>query len=443
MPSQATPRIAPVFRPNTFALYALAATCLNPRMMNFVRVTALSLIIISTVCATTLAVQPVSPTNRIVILVSLDGFRWDYLQKYQPTNLLRLAATGVQAKRLIPAFPSLTFPNHYTLVTGLYPEHHGIVGNNFYDPNLKTNFTFSSPAANENHWWGGEPIWVTAIKQGRRANCMFWPGSQSEIGGVRPTESKSFNKTTTFTEAVDTVLGWLEQPAEKQPNFVTLYFYEPDTAAHHNGATAPEVTEAIALVDRAVGRLMAGIKQLKLTDAVNLVIVADHGMTDLSTNRVIALGDLVDLSKVQTDFSGATAGLRPLDGDVDALYAALKRKAKHFRIYRREETPKRLHFRANDRIPPLVLLADEGWFIVPRTSEDQARRTLLKATHGSDPELPSMSGIFIANGPAFQRGKTIAPVENIHVYNLLCATLGLQPAPNDGDDRLVKKVLAK
>lgn len=412
-------------------------------MTNFVRATALGLIFISTVFGATLAAPPAPPTNRILILVSLDGFRWDYLQKYQPTNLLRLAATGVQAKRLIPAFPSLTFPNHYTLVTGLYPEHHGIVGNNFYDPMLRTNFMFSSPAANENHWWGGEPIWVTAIKQGRRANCMFWPGSQSEIGGVRPTEWKPFNKSTTFIEGVDTVLGWLEQPAEKRPSFVTLYFYEPDTAAHHHGATGPEVAAAVALVDNAIARLTAGIEQLKLTELVNLVIVSDHGMTDLSPNRVITLGDLVDMTKVQTDFSGATAGLRPLDGDVDALYAALKKKAKHFRIYRREKMPNRLHFRASDRIPPLVLLADEGWFISPRTSEDQAKRTLLKATHGFDPERPSMGGIFIAHGPAFQRSKTIAPVENIHVYNLLCATLGLKPAPNDGDNRLVKKVLAK
>lgn len=412
-------------------------------MTNFARATALGLIFISTFFAATLAAPPIAPSNRIVILVSLDGFRWDYLQRYQPTNLLRLAATGVQAKRLIPAFPSLTFPNHYTLVTGLFPEQHGIVGNNFYDPVLRTNFTFSSAAANENHWWGGEPIWVTAIKQGRRANCMFWPGSQSEIGGVRPTEWKPFNKSTTFTEGVDTVLGWLQKPVEERPSFVTLYFYEPDTTAHHHGATGPEVAAAAALVDNAIARLTAGLEQLKLTEHVNLVIVSDHGMTDLSPDRVIALGDLVDMTKVRTDFSGATAGLRPLDGDVDSLYAALKKKAKHFRIYRREKTPKRFHFRANDRIPPLVLLADEGWFISPRTAEDQAKRTLLKATHGFDPGLPSMGGIFIANGPAFQRGKTIAPVENIHVYNLLCATLGLNPAPNDGDARLVKKVLRK
>ncbi|MBC8095010.1 MAG: alkaline phosphatase family protein [Akkermansiaceae bacterium] len=389
------------------------------------------------------ATPPVPPHERIVILVSLDGFRWDYLQKFQPTNLTKLAAEGVRAKRLIPAFPSLTFPNHYTIVTGLWPEHHGIIGNHFYDPNFKTNYNAFNSGSSESRWWAGEPIWVTAIKQGRTANCMFWPGSQVEIGGVRPNEWRAFNKNTTPTEGVDTVLGWLEQPSEKRPSFVTLYFHEPDSAAHQNGATSPQVAEAVALVDAAVGRLVAGVGQRKLDDVVNLVIVSDHGMADLSTNRVVTLGDIVDLSRVQTDFSGATAGLRPLDGNVDALHAALKKKAKHFRVYRREQMPKRFHFRDNDRIPPLVLVADEGWYITPRTAADQAKRTLLKATHGFDPQLASMGGLFIANGPAFRSGVTIASVENIHVYNLLCATLGLKPAPNDGDNRLVKKILVK
>lgn len=412
-------------------------------MTNCVRAAVLGLIIISTFFPVTLVAQSVPTTNRTIILVSLDGFRTDYLDRFQPTNLLKLAAQGVRAKRLIPAFPSLTFPNHYTLVTGLYPEHHGIIGNNFYDPEFKSNYNAFNASSSESRWWGGEPIWATAIKQGRTANCMFWPGSQAEIGGIRPTEWKPFKKDTSFDECVDTVLGWLEQPVEKRPSFVTLYFHEPDSAAHHDGVNSPQVANAVALVDNALGRLTAGIERLQLTNVVNLVIVSDHGMADLSTNRVIALGDLVDMSLVQTDFSGATAGLRPLDGSVDTLYAALKKKAKHFRIYRREQMPKRFRFRANDRIPPLVLIADEGWFITPRTAEDQAKRTLLKATHGFDPELASMGGIFIANGPAFQRGKTIASVENIHVYNLLCATLGLKPAPNDGDDRLAKKVLQR
>ena len=376
-----------------------------------------------------------------MILVSLDGFRWDYLQKFQPTNLTRLAKEGVQAKRLIPVFPSLTFPNHYTIVTGLYPEHHGIIGNNFYDPAFKTNYNAFNAGSSESRWWSGEPIWVTAIKQGRTANCMFWPGSQAEIGGVRPTEWRPFSKNTTFTECVDTVLGWLET-SNKRPSFVTLYFHEPDSAGHRDGVDSPQLAEAVTQVDNAVGRLVDGIQRLKLAEVVNLVIVSDHGMAELSPDRVITLGDYTDMSKVQVDFSGAVTGLRPRDGNVDALYAVLKTKEKHFRLYRREQMPKRFHFRDNDRIPPLVLVADEGWFITPRTTAEQAERTFLKATHGFDPELKSMGGVFIAQGAAFRRGVTIAPVENVHVYNLLCTTLGLKPARNDGDERLVKEVVA-
>ncbi|HEX5222311.1 MAG TPA: ectonucleotide pyrophosphatase/phosphodiesterase [Verrucomicrobiae bacterium] len=382
----------------------------------------------------------VPPEERTVILVSLDGFRWDYLQRFQPTNLVRLAKEGVQAERLIPAFPSLTFPNHYTLVTGLYPEHHGIIGNNFYDPEFKAHYNAFTDVSSESRWWGGEPIWVTAIKQGRTAKCMFWPGSQTEIGGVRPTEWKPFNKNTTFTESVDTVLGWLDATS-KRPGFVTMYFHEPDSAGHKDGLNSPQLADAVKQVDTAIGRLVDGIQRLKLNEVVNLVIVSDHGMAELSPDRVITLGDFLDMSKVQVDFSGAVAGLRPLDGNVEALSAALKKSEKGFHLYRREQMPERFRFRNNDRIPPLVLLAEEGWQITPRTTAEQAGRTVLKATHGFDPGLPSMGGLFIAHGPAFQRGVTIAPEENVHVYNLLCATLGLKPASNDGDDRLARKVL--
>jgi len=388
------------------------------------------------------AASAVSPSERTVILVSLDGFRWDYLNKFQPTNLNRLAKEGVHAKRLIPVFPSLTFPNHYTLVTGLYPEHHGIIGNNFYDPTFKAHYNAFNAGSSESRWWGGEPIWVTAIKQGRGANCMFWPGSQVEIGGIRPTEWRPFSKNTTFADCVDTALGWLDT-TNKRPSFVTLYFHEPDSAGHRDGLESPQLVEAVKQVDSAVGRLVEGIDRLKLGDMVNLVIVSDHGMAELSPERVVTLGDYVDMSKVQVDFSGATAGLRPLDGDVGALFSALKKRERHFRLYRREQMPKRFHFRDNDRIPPLVLVADEGWYITQRTAAEQTSRTLQKATHGFDPELASMGGLFIAHGPAFRRGVTIAPVENVHVYNLLCATLGLQPAPNDGDLRLARKVLLK
>jgi predicted AlkP superfamily pyrophosphatase or phosphodiesterase len=386
----------------------------------------------------------VPPRERILILVSLDGFRWDYLQKFNPTNLNRLAAAGVRAERLIPAFPSLTFPNHYTIVTGLWPEHHGIIANGFYDAAFKTNFTAfgSSPTMNESRWWGGEPIWVTAIKQGRVADCMFWPGSEAVIQGIRPTEWKTFDKKTDPTNCVDTALGWLAQ-TNQRPSLVTLYFHHTDTTGHHDGPDSPQMITTVAQVDEAIGRLVDGIHRLKLDDAANLIIVSDHGMTEVSTNRIIALTDFVELDKVQVDFTGAIAGLRPLDGDAAALYARFAGKENHFHVYRRENTPERFHYRDNDRIPPVILLADEGWYVRKTPFTANAAAAFENATHGFDPQLASMGATFIAGGPAFRHGVVIPPVENVHLYNLLCATLGLTPAPNDGDDRLVKEVLAK
>lgn len=389
------------------------------------------------------AAQPAPPADRILILISLDAFRWDYLQKFQPTNLNRLAAEGVHAKKLIPMFPTLTFPNHHTIVTGLRPEHHGIIHNNMYDPATKETFAFNKSELQGPQWWGGEPIWATAIKQGRRADVALWPGTGIKMAGTLPTEAKPFEYKFEPDQIADLGLAWLDQPAEKRPSLVMLYFHQVDSVGHKHGPNSPEAAAAVAQVDEAIGRLVAGIHRLKLDNVVNLVIVSDHGMAEISPERTIALGDFVDLKTVQVDFSGAVVGLRPLDGNVDALYQAFKTREKHFQTYRRETMPEQYHFRDNARIPPVVLLADDTWYFSKRTSREPSTREMNKATHGYDPELDSMGATFIAWGPAFRHGETIAPVENVHIYNLLCATLGLKPAPNDGDDRLVKEVLAK
>jgi predicted AlkP superfamily pyrophosphatase or phosphodiesterase len=383
-----------------------------------------------------------APRDRILVLVSLDGFRWDYLEKFkaQTPHLNQLATEGVRMERLIPAFPTLTFPNHYTIVTGLWPAHHGIVNNRMYDPEFKTNFNISkNPGPTQGRWWGGEPIWVTAIRQGRLADCMFWPGSEAEIEGVRPTEWKDYDDKVTPDACVATGLSWLAL-TNHRPSLVTLYFHAVDTASHHYGVESPQVAQAVPQMDEAVGRLMDGIHRLQLEKIVNVIIVSDHGMTDLSTNRVIKLEDYVDLAAVQVDATGAVAGLRPLDGNVDALYTKFAGKENHFHVYRPETMPARYHYTGNPRIPPVLLVADEGW-LINRGALDPAR-PFENATHGFDPAVTNMDAIFIATGSAFRHGVTIAPEENVNIYNLLCATLGLTPAPNDGDDRLTREVLA-
>lgn|SRR5208282_1455943 len=385
----------------------------------------------------------VAPRDRILILISLDGFRWDYLQKFkaQTPHLNQLAAEGVHARRLISAFPSLTFPNHYTIVTGLWPEHHGIVNNRMYDPNFKAEFNIANnPGPTDGRWWGGEPIWVTAIKQGRVADCMFWPGSEAEIDGVRPAEWKPYNGRVSPDNCVDAGLAWLAQ-TNQRPSLVTLYFHEVDTESHRHGVESPQVAQAAAQEDAAIGRLMDGLHRLQLDNTANVIIVSDHGMTDLSTNRIIALSDYVDLNSVRVDSTGAIAGLRPLDGNTNMLYDRFAGKENHFKVYCRENMPARFHYTDNPRIPSVVLVADEGWYI--NRSKLEAGRHFESATHGFDPELESMGATFIAWGPAFQHGVTLPPTQTVNIYNLLCATLGLKPAPNDGDDSLARAVLAK
>lgn len=386
---------------------------------------------------------PATTPEGPLILVSIDGFRWDYLEKYEAPTLTRLAQEGVRARRLNPSFPSKTFPNHYTLVTGLRPGRHGIVANWFHDPALGENFTM---ARTETTWWdGGEPIWITAEKQGVRSACLFWPGSESELQGRRPTHYLPFDKKLAPTERVDRLLAWLEQPATARPRFLTLYFDHVDDAGHQHGPDSPETRAAVARADAAVARLLDGLGRLGLRDAANLVIVSDHGMAATSPERVIFLEDLMDLSQVAVEASGPYAGVRP-KGSVSAaaLAAGIRAQAPgRVQVYLREEMPERLHYNRGERIPPVLLLTDTGWCFERKTGWPALRQRYSKGNHGWDPATPDMGALFIGHGPAFRRQVLLPAAENVDVYPLLCAALGLQPAPNDGSDGLARAALQR
>jgi len=383
------------------------------------------------------------PPAPIVILIGLDGFRWDYLEKFHPPTLLRLAREGVRAESMRPSFPTLTFPNFYTLATGLRPEHHGIVGNTMFDPVFSATFSLGSPAVKEGRWWGGEPLWVTAEKQGVRSACMFWPGSEAEIAGGRPSDWRPFQPSVTPGERVQTVLDWLARPPHERPRLITLYFHEADTAGHRKGLNGPEIAQAVKTLDDSLAHLLDGIRQLGLENVVNLIIVSDHGMTEVSPERAIVLSNLVDPAEAEVDFTGPNAGLRPLRGTAEELAAKIAARQEHFQTYLRENTPEPLHFRAHRRIPPVVLVGDEGWMFIRTPLDEMARANFPKAAHGFDPAYPSMGATFVASGPVFKAGRVIPPFENTEVYDLVCAILGLKPAPNDGTGLLAPEVLGK
>ena len=407
--------------------------------------TAFILIICCLLLGTGQAALPAPNATGPLILISIDGFRWDYLEKYDAPVLKQLAQQGVRAERLIPSFPSLTFPNHYTIVTGLRPEHHGIIANNFYDPDLHEFFNFkTNETSTDPRWWaGGEPVWITAEKQGVRSACFFWPGSESENHGRRPSYFKKFDKSLSCFQRVDGVLAWLDLSPELRPRFCTLYFDLVDSKGHLFGPDAPETAAAVKEADDAIGRLLTGLTERGGRAQTDLVIVSDHGMEPVSADRTILLDDYVELNSIDIDFAGANAGLRPKTGTPGELVAKLRGKHPQLKVWLREEVPETLHYRANGRIAPVVLSAAPGWTILSRDFLRIKRLTFERGAHGYDPAAPNMGALFIANGPTFQRGRVIGAVENIHIYNLLCAALGLKPAPNDGDDRLVHEVLAR
>jgi len=388
-----------------------------------------------------------SPTRpaaaRPLILLSIDGFRWDYLQQHDAPTLKALAAGGVHATRMTPSFPSKTFPNHYTLVTGLYPQNHGIVANWFYDPVDNAKFDMGKTEA---RWWqGGEPVWITAEKQGVRSACFFWPGSESENRGFRPSFFKPFDKKLSAAERVDGLLAWLALPPAERPRFATLYFDIVDTIGHKYGPLTPETAEAVKETDDAVARLLAGLERLGLRESTSLVIVSDHGMSESPAEKVVFFEDLMDLAQVRVEATGPYGGVRPNPGvDVDALVAGIRAKAPpSIKVYRREDVPARLHYNTGDLIPPVLLLADDHWTLEQRSRWSVVWSRVNLATHGWDPATPNMGALFIASGPAFRQRVEIPDVANIHVYNLLCVALGIKPAPNDGDQQLARAALRR
>lgn len=384
-----------------------------------------------------------------VLLLSLDGFRWDYVDRHpeRTPHLQGLRRDGVSARGLIPVFPSNTFPNHYTLVTGRYPARHGMVNNEFFDPTDGRFFRYIHPPSNRDpRWWGAEPIWITAVRQGVPAATALWVGSEAEIGGRRATYWKPFDYRIPFAQRVDEVVGWLSRPAGERPTFVAFYLEETNGAGHRFGPDSPELAAAVALLDGHVGTLLARVRALGREPEV--VVVSDHGMTATHLDRALALEDYLDLATVHVDSDGSVVTLRPREGADGAAILEQLRRVPHAQAYRAEELPARFQLRDNPRIAPLWLLPEPGWHVATRANLASLRKKyvekgFLGGDHGYDPQYPEMHGIFIAHGPSFRRGVTLPATENVHVYALLCALLGVKPAVHDGDDRLVQAALAR
>lgn len=381
-----------------------------------------------------------------VILISFDGWRWDYDAKFPAPNIRRVIARGVRAAALIPSFPAKTFPNHYTIVTGLYPGHHGVVANNIYDPQTGRRFSISNRReVQDPMWWGGEPIWVLLQNSGQPAATMFWPGSEAPILGQRPKYWMPYDETMPGNARVDRLLGWLDLSSAERPTLLTVYFEDVDTAAHRSGPESRNVRDAVSRVDGYVGRLLQGLERRGIDDDVNILITSDHGLAETSVDRVVVLDDYINLDDVEIIDINPTLALLPKPGREDAVYNALAHAHPHLRVYRKQDTPPDWHYRDHPRIPPIVGVADEGWQVLRRaTVADRIARRLFgpAGEHGYDPrDAMSMRGIFVAAGPAFKRGVSVPAFENVSIYNVMTAVLGVKPAPNDGNPSVVRSLL--
>jgi len=372
------------------------------------------------------------------VLISFDGWRWDYIDRVTAPNLRALAARGVRAKELIPSFPTFTFPNHYTIVTGLYPGHHGIVANTIDELTYPERFTMESRTAREGRWWGGEPLWITAEHQHLRSFPFFWPGSEAPIGGMRPTDWVPFDNDMSTPDRVTRALQQLALPEDRRPSFMTVYFGEVDHAGHESGPNSRELADAAKHLDDALGQLVEGVRRLGLDDRTTFVVVSDHGMTPTPADRFIFLDDYVDLDTIDFVEMGAFLQLRPYPGLLDTVYRQLHRRHPHLAIYKREETPARYHYRDNPRVQPIIGVLDEGWTMTTHQRERDRKpdASPRSGAHGYDPRLKSMHGLFVAAGPRVRRGLVVAPFENIHIYDFLCAVLNLTPAKNDGNPHI-------
>ncbi|KAL8577567.1 hypothetical protein ACOMHN_044247 [Nucella lapillus] len=389
---------------------------------------ALKLTLLVVVVVVVAGAQWVGASSGKVLLVSMDGFRWDYLHTVPGlTHFPALAHSGCSVQYVNNTFATVTFPCHYTIVTGRYEETHGIVANRMYDRKRKTFFTMASK---ESYWWeGGEPIWITAEKQKKNSTAtFFWPGSESVIQGLRPSIYKAYNKSVSYEERIHTAVSWF---TDHHKDFVALYFEEPDSTGHKYGPHSAQVAAKVIEMDGFLGQILTELDDKNLTDVVNVIITSDHGMTDVSMDdKLLDLWAYVNKSLVEVvpDYEAVTAILPKAGQEAEVLRQA--NQIPHVTVYRKEDIPEHFHYRNHDRIMPIIIISDEGWTLT--ADINGTLRWNPRGNHGYSNDLPSMKPIFLARGPDFRKGVKSPSIRSVDIYPLLCRLLTLRPAPHNG-----------
>lgn len=397
----------------------------------FVRVAWLAALLLAAACSSAppRPAASAAPPPPILLLVSIDGLRADIPGSDRMPTLDALYDQGARAAWINPSFPTLTFPNHYTLVTGLRPDRHGIVHNNLDDATLGR-FESKKASGRDGRFWGGEPIWITAQRAGLATATMFWPGSEAEIAGGRPKHWQPFDGALTPAERTAQVLAWLDLPEAQRPRFITLYLEQVDVASHASGTFSPEAFAAMRMVDDTLATLLRGLDERGLRNGVNLVLLSDHGMADVPRENAAFLDDTMPPDAYSYTWLGPVAGIVPRPGRDAEVRRAFIGQHPHYECWEKGALPPAWHYGRNPRVPPIVCQADTGWRIQLR--KHPFPENAVKGEHGFRPEDPQMRAFFVARGPDFLPGARLPAFDNVDVYPLLAHLLRITPAPNDG-----------
>ena len=412
------------------------------------RLLILAFVAIATACSPVqkavreVAADPYNNENRYVIILSMDAFRWDLAAHANTPTLDSLRRVGTYAETY-PVYPSNTFPNHYSMATGLHPDDHGVVNNNFYDKVLGRELSvFKLADTSTPNFWGGDPIWNTVERQGRVANIFMWPGSEVPIGGRQATVWTPYSDDPSYYERADWVIEAMTRPVEQIPNLVMWYFEQPDAAMHRHGPLSEQAVAQAERIDSTLRYFFWKIRQSPVYDKINFIVTADHGMADLSDDRIANLYEVLDPQRVVRTVSGRPYGVEVEAGYEEEALQALN-KVKGIKAFKREELPAKYHYgKHSTRITNLVVMPDMDWTVEYRKPEVE-RRPIGKGAHGFDCFEREMSMVFYGTGPAFRKGYEQHSFQNLNMYIILCHLLGVEPSENDGDWSAVRKMFVK
>ena len=363
-----------------------------------------------------------------VILISFDGFRWDYVDRGITPNFNFIKENGVSAKSLQPCFPSKTFPNHLSIITGMYPENHGIISNGFKDYTTGRYFKMSDTVEVRNaRWYRGEAFWETAERQGIITASYFWPGSEVKDSERRPTYFYHYEHSKPYKDRVDGVIEWLQFPYEMRPHFITSYFDAADTYGHKYGPNSEEINQTITRLDSILGYYFQKLKEIEMFDSTNIIVLTDHGMTEISADKIINIEKLLNGANYERGDSGPFMLIEPGEGDLESIYSKLKENENHYRVYKKEDVPEYYHYSDSPLISKLVVIAENGWGVETTKSIENMKKYGTKGNHGYDNHWINMHGIFYAVGPAFKVNYEVGTLDNIDIYPLLCKIFDVIP----------------